>query len=102
MGKKEETALDLNKIIHERIRLGIMSVCATRGIVSFTELKKILKTTDGNLSVHARILEESGYLKSEKKFVKRKPLTLFRVTARGKKEFMSYLIKYKEIIRRVG
>lgn len=97
--KKEENLLDLNKIIHERIRLGIMSALSTRETMTFTELRKLLNTTDGNLSVHARILEDNSYLKSEKEFVNRKPLTIFKITVRGKKEFMDYLAKLKGIIK---
>jgi len=97
--KKEENPLDLNKVIHERIRLGIMSALSTRETMTFTELRELLNTTDGNLSVHARLLEENGYLKSEKKFVERKPLTVFWITASGKREFMDYLAKLKGIIK---
>lgn len=97
--KKEENPLDLNKVIHERIRLGIMSALSTRETMTFTELRELLSTTDGNLSVHARILEENGYIKSDKKFVGRKPLTVFRITASGKREFMNYLLMLKVIIK---
>jgi DNA-binding MarR family transcriptional regulator len=99
MMKKEENLLDLNKIIHERIRLGIMSALSTRETMTFTELKELLNATDGNLSVHARILEDNSYIKSEKDFVNRKPLTIFKITPKGKKEFMDYLAKLKEIIK---
>ena len=99
MAPKEENPLELNKVIHERIRLGIMSVVSARESITFTELRQTLNTTDGNLSVHARILEQNGYLKVEKEFVNRKPLTIFRITAKGKKEFVNYLVKLKEIIK---
>ena len=99
--KKEENPFDLNKIIHERIRLGIMSALSTRETMTFTEIRELLKTTDGNLSVHARLLEENGYIKSEKKFLDRKPLTVFRITATGKKEFMGYLSMLKGIIKQL-
>jgi DNA-binding transcriptional ArsR family regulator len=100
MSAKEQNPLDLNKVIHERIRLGIMSVLSASEEVSFNELKEKLATTDGNLSVHARVLEDAGYIKIEKKFVERKPLTAFRITGKGKKEFVEYLAKLKDIIKK--
>jgi len=99
MAPKEDSIPELNRVIHERIRLGIMSILSAHEAKTFTELKELLKTTDGNLSVHGRILEDSGYIKSEKAFVDRKPLTVFYITAKGKKAFMDYLVKLKEIIR---
>ena len=66
----------LNAVIHERARLGIMSVLAARTVLSFTELKAYLEMTDGNLSVHLRILEKAGFVSIEKAFVQRKPRTI--------------------------
>src|SRR5881227_1973844 len=71
---------DLDKVIHERMRLGIISALAANDKLSFTELKNLLATTDGNISVHARKLEEAGYLTCEKSFRGRMPLTEYAIT----------------------
>ena len=70
----------LDRIIHERLRLGIVSALSVNESLTFRELKKILDTTDGNLSVHARKLEEAGYIGCEKKFEGRLPRTEYRLT----------------------
>ncbi len=82
---------DLDRVIHERIRLGIVSALAANESLTFGELKDVLKTTDGNLSVHARKLEKAGYLKVSKGFEDRKPKTVYRLTAQGRKALESYL-----------
>ncbi len=78
-------------MIHERIRLGIVSALAVNNSVSFSDLKKMLDTTDGNLSVHARKLEEAGYIACTKSFEKRVPKTAYRLTAEGKRALEKHL-----------
>jgi len=81
----------LDKVIHERARLGIMASLAARDGMTFGELKATLGMTDGNLSVHARVLEESGYLRIEKRFVGRKPRTSMLLTEKGREAFREYV-----------
>lgn len=97
-------ALDLDRLIHERIRLGIVSALAVNDHLSFNDLKKLLKTTDGNLSVHARKLEEAGYVTCEKYFEGRVPKTEFRLTPPGRRALERYLDHMEAIIQatRVG
>lgn len=97
-------ALDLDRLIHERIRLGIVSALAVNDHLSFNDLKKLLKTTDGNLSVHARKLEEAGYVTCEKYFEGRVPKTEFRLTLPGRRALERYLDHMEAIIQatRVG
>ncbi len=94
-----EPSLDLDRIIHERLRLGILSALAVNASLTFNELKKLLQTSDGNLSVHARKLEEADYIVCEKSFVGRVPKTEYRMTAAGKKALERYLDEMEEIIR---
>ena len=89
----------LNALIHERARLGIMSVLAARGALTFGELKSLLDMTDGNLSVHLRILEKASYVTVEKRFVGRKPLTTVRMSRKGKIAFEHYLTVLEEIVK---
>src|SRR5438270_8170880 len=87
-----ENALpNLDRIIHERMRLGIVSALAVNESLSFNELKKLLQTTDGNLSVHARRLEEANYVECTKSFEGRMPRTEYRLTPSGRKAFERYL-----------
>lgn len=81
----------LDRLIHERLRLGIISALTASPVLSFTDLKKLLKTTDGNLSVHARKLEEAGYIACLKSFDGRTPRTEFRLTPAGKAALLRYL-----------
>ncbi|MBV8881124.1 MAG: transcriptional regulator [Planctomycetaceae bacterium] len=90
----------LNAVIHERARLGIMSVLAARSVLTFAELKALLDLTDGNLSVHLRILEESGYVGIEKKFVVRKPQTTVKISKKGRLAFEHYVEVLEEIVKR--
>jgi DNA-binding MarR family transcriptional regulator len=92
-------APDLDALIHERVRLGIVSALAVNDILSFGDLKKLLNTTDGNLSVHARKLEEAGYISCSKFFEGRTPKTEFRLTPNGKHSLERYLNEMEEIIR---
>lgn len=94
-----ETALpNLDRIIHERLRLGIVSALAVNESLTFNELKKLLQTTDGNLSVHARRLEEAEYVECSKSFEGRMPKTEYRLTAAGRKAFERYLDHMEALI----
>jgi DNA-binding HxlR family transcriptional regulator len=94
-----EPALELDRIIHERLRLGILSALAVNASLTFNDLKKLLQTSDGNLSVHARKLEEAQYISCEKSFAGRVPKTEYRMTAAGKKALERYLDEMEELIR---
>jgi DNA-binding HxlR family transcriptional regulator len=89
----------LDRIIHERLRLGMVSALSVNEMLTFNELKKILGTTDGNLSVHARKLEETGYVECEKKFEGRLPRTEYRLTAAGRAALEKYLVHMEALIR---
>lgn len=92
------TALDLDRLIHERMRLGIVSALAVNEHLSFNDLKKLLQTTDGNLSVHARKLEEAGYVTCAKYFEGRLPKTEYRLTHPGRQALQRYLDHMEAII----
>lgn len=94
----QQSALDLDRVIHERMRLGIVSALAVNDHLSFNDLKKLLKTTDGNLSVHARKLEEAGYITCEKYFEGRVPKTEYRLTPPGRSALERYLDHMEAII----
>ena len=95
-----ETALpNLDRIIHERMRLGIVSALAVSESLSFNELKKLLRTTDGNLSVHARRLEQAEYVECTKSFEGRMPKTEYRLTFEGRKAFERYLNHMEALIQ---
>ena len=95
----ETVPSDLNRLIHERIRLGIVSALAVNRSLTFNELKAMLKTTDGNLSVHARKLEEANYISCNKSFDGRLPKTEFRLTSVGKRALERYLDHMEALIR---
>ena len=90
---------ELDRLIHERIRLGIVSALATNDSLSFNDLKRVLKTTDGNLSVHARKLEEAGYIVCAKSFAGRLPRTEYRLSALGRRVLERYLNHMEALIR---
>lgn len=90
---------DLDRVIHERVRLGIISALAVNDTLSFGELKALLGTTDGNLSVHARRLEEAEYVLCVKSFEGRLPRTQYRITAAGRRALDRYLTHMDAIIR---
>ena len=90
---------DLDKVIHERMRLGIISALAANAKLSFNDLKKLLDTTDGNISVHARKLEEAGYLTCTKSFSGRMPLTEYSITKDGRKALERYLDHMEALIK---
>jgi DNA-binding MarR family transcriptional regulator len=95
---KAAPATRLDRIIHERIRLAIVSALAANETLSFNELKHLLQTTDGNLSVHARKLEEAGYLACSKSFENRMPKTVYRLTAEGRRAFQRYVGHLEAVI----
>jgi len=91
--------LDLDRLIHERLRLGIVSALAVNERLTFNDLKRLLRTTDGNLSVHARKLEEAEYIACDKSFDGRIPRTEYRITPAGRKAFEKYLAHMEAIIK---
>lgn len=95
----ETVSSELDKTIHERMRLGIVSALAANESLSFTDLKTLLNTTDGNISVHARKLEEAGYLTCEKSFKGRVPLTEYRITSDGREALNRYLNHMEALIK---
>lgn len=94
--------LALDRVIHERVRLAIVSALAVHEMLSFNDLKQLLDVSDGNLSVHARKLEEAEYLACKKSFDGRIPRTEYRLTAAGKKALERYLSHMEALIKRVG
>jgi DNA-binding transcriptional ArsR family regulator len=90
---------ELDRLIHERMRLGIVSALAANESLTFNELKKLLETTDGNISVHARKLEEAGYIATQKSFEGRIPKTEYRLTATGRRALEKYLEHMEALIR---
>jgi DNA-binding MarR family transcriptional regulator len=93
---------DFDRLIHERIRLGIISALAANTSLTFNDLKKLLKTTDGNLSVHARKLEEAKYIVCSKSFEGRMPRTEYTLAAAGRKAFEKYLDHMEALIQAMG
>jgi DNA-binding MarR family transcriptional regulator len=89
----------LDRLIHERLRLGIVSALAVNDSLSFSDLKKLMKTTDGNLSVHARKLEEAEYIACTKSFEGRMPKTEYRLTPTGRRALERYLDHMEALIR---
>jgi DNA-binding HxlR family transcriptional regulator len=96
---REAVSPDLDRLIHERIRLGIVSALAVNRSLTFNELKALLKTTDGNLSVHARKLEEADYIVCTKSFDGRLPKTEYRLTTPGRRALERYLNHMEALIR---
>ena len=92
-------AASLDRIIHERLRLAIVSALSVNPILTFAELKRLLATTDGNLSVHSRKLEDAGYIAVEKKFEGRVPRTEYRLTTAGRAALERYLTHMEALIR---
>ena len=93
--------LALDRLIHERLRLGIISALAVNEELTFNELKRLLQTTDGNLSVHARKLEEANYVACEKTFAGRVPRSVYRLTPSGRRALDKYLVHMEAIINAV-
>jgi len=88
-----------DRLVYERVRLGIMSALAVREELSFSELKALFEVSDGNLSAHARKLEEAGYLTCTKSFEARRPKSLYRLTAVGRAAFNRYLDHVEAVIK---
>jgi DNA-binding transcriptional ArsR family regulator len=95
----ENTATNLDRLIHERTRLAIVSALAVNESLTFNELKELLRASDGNLSVHARKLEDAGYLSCTKSFDGRMPKTEYRLTAAGRRALEKYLNHMEALIR---
>jgi DNA-binding MarR family transcriptional regulator len=89
---------DADRLMHDRLRLGIMSALSVNASMSFAELKELLKASDGNLSTHARKLEDAGYIACKKKFAARVPKTEYTLTAKGKRIFARHLEHMESLI----
>jgi len=87
------------KIFDSSLRIQILTILSLRGHITFTELKKLLSVSDGNLSVHLKKLEDADFITVEKKFEGRKPQTTYKLTELGKKEFIAYLNKMEEVLK---
>jgi DNA-binding HxlR family transcriptional regulator len=98
-GAAGSAALALDPLIHDRTRLGLLSALAVSGALSFVELRTLLNTSDGNLSVHARKLEDVGFVQCTKTFTARMPRTEYRITAAGRRALESYLKHMEALIR---
>jgi DNA-binding HxlR family transcriptional regulator len=99
--KAPRPALSLDRLIHERLRLGMVSALAVNERLTFNELKRLLQTTDGNLSVHARKLEDAEYVVCEKSFAGRMPRTEYRLTAAGRRALDKYVSHMEAILNAV-
>jgi len=97
----KRSTLDLDRVIHERLRLGIVSALAVNERLTFNDLKRLLQTTDGNLSVHARKLEDAQYIACDKTFDGRVPRTEYRLTAAGRRALEKYIAHMDAIIKAV-
>ena len=98
---RRSAAPHLDRLIHERLRLGIISALAANQSLTFSDLKSLMNTTDGNLSVHARKLEEAGYIACTKYFDGRLPKTEYKLTAEGRKALESYLNHMESLIKQM-
>ena len=98
-GRHAASPSDLDRLIHERMRLGIVSALAVNESLTFNDLKKLLKTTDGNISVHARKLEDAQYIACAKSFEGRMPKTEYRLTSAGRRALERYLDHMEALIR---
>lgn len=98
---RQNTPVELDRVIHERVRLAIVSALACADSLTFNELKELLEITDGNLSVHARRLEQAGFVACKKSFVDRVPRTQFSLTTAGRRALDDYLNHMEALIRRV-
>ncbi len=92
---------DFNKIVHEPIRLGILTILFTLKNVDYSSFKKELKIQDGNLSTHLRKLEEENYIQVKKEFVKRRPRTIYKITEKGKEGFKNHIKKLEDLLSKI-
>ena len=99
--KTRSLAPDLDRLIHERLRLGIVSALAANESLTFNDLKSLMNTTDGNLSVHARKLEDAGYVACSKSFEGRVPKTEYKLTPAGRRALESYLNHMETLIQQM-
>jgi len=99
--EEKSAAPNLDRLIHERLRLGIISALAANESLTFSDLKKLMNTTDGNLSVHARKLEEAGYISCTKFFEGRLPKTQYKLTAAGRSALEKYLSHMESLIKQM-
>ena len=99
--KQKSPAPHLDRLIHERLRLGIISALAANESLTFSDLKRLMNTTDGNLSVHARKLEEAGYISCSKYFEGRLPKTEYKLTAAGRSALENYLSHMESLIKQM-
>ena len=99
--RQKRSPLELDRLIHERLRLGIVSALAVNDTLTFNDLKRLLETTDGNLSVHARKLEEAEYIQCTKSFDGRLPRTEYRLTPAGRRALEKYISHMESIIKAV-
>lgn len=97
----ERVSSELDKVIHERMRLGIVSALAANDKLSFNDLKRVLNASDGNISAHARKLEDAGYILCEKSFSGRTPLTEYRITDSGRAALQKYLDHMEALINAI-
>ena len=97
--KTKHSAVDLDRVIHERVRLAIVTALARHDRLTFNDLKQRLGATDGNLSIHARKLEDAEYIACDKSFNGRMPRTEYRLTPAGRRAFEKYLAQMEAIIR---
>jgi DNA-binding HxlR family transcriptional regulator len=100
-GGAPHSAHEIDRMIHERLRLGIISALAAKESLTFNELKQTVKTTDGNLSVHARKLEDAGYIHCSKSFQGRTPKTEYKLTSAGRRALERYLDHMEALIGRM-
>lgn len=99
--KQKSAAPNLDRVIHERLRLGIISALAANESLTFSDLKNLMNTTDGNLSVHARKLEEAGYISCSKYFEGRLPKTEYKLTAAGRAALENYVSHMESLIKQM-
>ncbi len=98
---QEHLTIKLSKVLHQKARLGIMSILIVVGEAEFTQLKKQLNLTDGNLNTHLYALEREKYITIQKKFIKKKPKTICSLTEKGRKAFSEYIDNLEKIIQDV-
>ena len=101
-GRGRHITEGLDRVIHERARLGIMAMLVGGEEIEFTALKKSLGLTDGNLNAHLRVLEKSGYISETKQFIGRRPRTAYRASAKGMEAFRKYIDGLERFLKRVS